>query len=310
MVRIALLALALVFVSPATQAATELTGQLRVDGSSTVYPITAAIAEEFNKLPNAKQVKVTVAYSGTGGGFKKWCLGETDINDASRSIKDEEKKCAAEHKITYIELPVAYDGLTVVTSQKNKFLKSLTLAQLKRIWEPSSTVKTWKDVDPTWPADEIKLFGPGTESGTFDYFTEEVNGKARASRSDYVASEDDNVLVKGVESSPNTLGYFGYAYYLENQKLLKAVPLDKGKGAVLASDKTIEAGTYPLSRKVFIYVSSTAAERPEVQAFVKYYLEKAAEIAHQVGYTPLKAADYKKALQAFEKFIPGKAIKG
>jgi phosphate transport system substrate-binding protein len=293
-----------------TSFAADLTGSLRVDGSSTVYPITSAVAEEFNKQPNAKNVKVTVAYSGTGGGFKKWCLGETDINDASRPIKDEEKKCAEEHKISYLEIPVAYDGLSVVTSTKNKFVKSLTLAQLKKIWEPGSTVKSWKDVDPSFPAEDIKLFGAGTDSGTFDYFTEEVNGKARASRSDYTASEDDNVLVKGVAASANSLGYFGFAYYKENEKTLRAIPLDKGKGAVAPSDATIVGGTYPLSRKIYIYVSDRAAARPEVQAFVKYYLQQAADVSHQVGYTPLKADEYKKALQAFEKFTASKANKG
>lgn len=284
--------------------AAQLSGSLRIDGSSTVYPITSAVAEEFNKIPDYKNVRVTVAYSGTGGGFKKWCLGETDINDASRTIKEEEKKCAAEHQIRHVEIPVAYDGLSVVTSVKNTFLKKLTFAQLKKIWEPSSTVKKWKDVDPSWPDQDIKLFGPGTESGTFDYFTEEVNGKARASRSDYVASEDDNVLVKGVESSPYTLGYFGFAYYKENQKLLKAIPIEKTKGAVAPSDKTIESLEYPLSRKIYIYVSNKAAARPEVQAFVKFYLAKAASVVKSVGYTPLKEAEYKKGLQAFERFLP------
>ena len=281
----------------------ELSGSVRVDGSSTVFPISAAVAEEFNRVKGNEDVRVTVAYSGTGGGFKKWCLGETDINDASRPIKDKEKKCATEHGISYLELPVAYDGITLVISQNNDFLESITMAELKKLWEPGSKIKTWNQVRKGWPKEEVKLYGPGPDSGTFDYFTEEVMGKSRESRSDYTASEDDNVLVKGVSASPYALGYFGYAYYIENKNKLKAVKLDKGKGPVAPEDKTIEDGSYPLSRPIFIYVSSKSAAKPQVKAFIDYYLDHAADLSKQVGYTPLAADKYKSSKEKFAEFV-------
>ncbi len=306
MIRFAFLALALAALANQPVRAAELSGAIRVDGSSTVYPITSALAEEFGKGSDSKNVRVTVGNSGTGGGFKKWCLGETDINDASRPISEKEEACAKEHGITYLKIPVAYDGITVIVSQKNKFLKQITFAQLKKIWEPESTVKNWNDVDASWPKEAIKLFGPTTDHGTFDYFTEEVVGKARASRSDYLASKTE-MIATGVQSTQFALGYEGYANFLESKGTLTAVPVDSGKGAVAPNAKTIENGTYPLSRQIFIYVSSKAATRPEVQAFVRFYLAKAPEIVQQVGYVALKAADYKKSLQAFEKLANAKA---
>lgn len=287
-----------------------LNGTVKIDGSSTVFPISAAVAEEFNRTKDYRNVKVTVAYSGTGGGFKKWCLGETDINDASRKIKDKEKKCAAEHGISYLEIPVAYDGITVVASKKNKFFDSLTMDQLKKLWEPGSKVNKWSQLNPKWPNEEIKLYGPGAESGTFDYFTKAVNGKERASRSDYTASEDDNVLVKGVAASPHALGYFGYAYYVENKNSLKSVSLDDGKGAVAPTNETIENTTYPLARPVFVYVSSKSVQKPEVQAFMRYYIENAGQLSKAAGYTPLSDAAYKKQLKAFNDFVTQSKPKG
>lgn len=280
-----------------------LTGMVRVDGSSTVYPITAAAAEEFGLVKENKNVRVTVAYSGTGGGFKKFCQGEVDINDASRPIKQKEIDCAKKNGISYLEIPVAFDGLSVVASTSNKFLNELTLAQLKEIWKPESNIKTWNQVNPAWPNEEVKLYGPGADSGTFDYFTETVVGKARASRSDYVASEDDNVLVKGVAASPYALGYFGYAYFKENQNKLKVIKVSNDGQALAPTDETIENGTYALSRPIFIYVSSKAVVRPEVQAFVRYYLKTAKALVPQVGYTTLPEAAYAKATQDFDQFV-------
>jgi phosphate transport system substrate-binding protein len=279
------------------QAGTEkqLSGTIRIDGSSTVYPISQAVAEEFMK--ENPGVKVTVGESGTGGGFKKWVNGELEIADASRPIKDEEKAKAKEKGIEPVEIPVAHDGITVVVNKENKFVDSLTVDELKKIWEPNSKVKTWKDVRPEWPAEPIKLYGPGTASGTFEYFTEEIVGEKGKSRTDYTASEDDNVLVKGVEGDKNSLGYFGYAYYLENKDKLKVVKIDAGKGAIEPTDQTIKDGTYaPLSRPLFIYPSKKALEKPEVKAFVKFYLETGKDLVKEVGYIPLDDADYQKSL--------------
>jgi phosphate transport system substrate-binding protein len=278
--------------------AAELSGSVRIDGSSTVFPITEAVAEEFQQ--QNRQVKVTVGVSGTGGGFKKLAAGETDINDASRPISADEAAKAKGNGIEVIELPVAYDGLTVVVHPKNDFVKSLSLEQLKKLWEPGSTVKTWKDLDPRWPAETIKLYGPGADSGTFDYFTETVVGKAKASRTDYTASEDDNTLVKGVSGDVNALGYFGYGYFVENKRRVAAVAIDGGKGAVVPSDTTIESASYPLSRFLFLCVSKQATARPELDAFVRFYLKNAKTLAHAVGYTPLPDALYTEALSRYD----------
>ena len=285
---LAVLVLAGAFSASADAADKKLTGSVRVDGSSTVFPITEAVAEEFRGV--APKVRVTVGISGTGGGFKKFCIGETDINDASRPIKSKEMAQAAENGIEFIELPVAYDGLTVVVNPKNKFVDKLTVAELHEIWKPESTVKTWKDVRPGWPAEEIGLYGPGHDSGTFDYFTEVVNGESKACRADFTASEDDNVLVQGVAGDPNALGFFGFAYYIENTDKLRAVPIDNGKGGVAPSLETVRDHSYaPLSRPIFIYVARKAADRPEVSAFIDFYLESAASLVSEVGYVPVPA---------------------
>jgi phosphate transport system substrate-binding protein len=291
---------ALPFALLATPAlAAGLSGTVKIDGSSTVFPITEAVAEEFQGAN--KDVRVTVGVSGTGGGYKKFVAGEIDVANASRPIKAEEIAKATEGKIEFLELPVAYDGLAVVVNPKNTWVKTLTKVQLKRLWEPSSGVKTWKDLDATWPDEPIKLYGPGADSGTFDYFTEEVVGKSKASRSDYTASEDDNVLVNGIAGDKNALGYFGFAYYAENKAKLKDVPIDGGKGAVSPDDGSIRSGKYPLSRPLFIAVNKASLARSEVEAFVAFYLKHAKTLAHEVGYTGLPdalAAEVQKRFEA------------
>jgi phosphate transport system substrate-binding protein len=282
----------------------KLNGSIHVDGSSTVFPITEAVAEEFRAVQ--PEVRVSVGFSGTGGGFKKFAIGETDINDASRPIKAEEMGKAAEHDIGFIELPVAYDGLSVVVNPKNDFVDHLTVEELHRIWMPESQVKTWKDVRPSFPAEKISLYGAGTDSGTFDYFTEVINGKAQACRSDFTASEDDNVLVQGIAGDRWSLGFFGYAYYAENRSKVKVVPIDGGAGPVTPSAETINNGTYaPLSRPIFIYVATTAAARPEVSAFVNFYLASAPQLVSEVGYVPLPDEVYALAVKRFEARLPG-----
>lgn len=269
-----------------------LSGDLEIDGSSTAYPITEAMAEEFGVLTGGN-VRVVVGVSGTGGGFKRFTVGDTVISDASRPMKDKEATAAADNGIEYIELRVAVDGLSVMVNPNNDFVDCLTVDALGNIWRPDSTVKTWKDVNPSWPDDEIRLYGPGTDSGTFDYFTEEIVGEARASRSDYLASEDDNFLVRGINGDRNSLGYFGYAYYAENPDKLKLVAIDNGSGCVTPTATTIEDGSYtPLSRPLFIYVNKAALDRPEVEAFVEFYMENAAELATEVGYVRLGEAEY------------------
>jgi phosphate transport system substrate-binding protein len=280
----------------APAAESKLSGTIKVDGSSTVFPITEAAAEEFqNANPG---VQVTVGVSGTGGGFKKFVVGETDISDASRPIKDNEAAAAKEKGIDYVEIPVAYDGLSVVVNKDNTWVDKLTVAELKKIWEPNSKVKTWKDVRPEWPAEEIKLYGPGTDSGTFEYFTEAIVGEAKKSRPDYTASEDDNVLVQGIAGDKNALGYFGYAYFEENADKLKLVPVDNGDGkAVTPNADTIKDGSYkPLSRPLFIYVNKASLQKPEVKEFVKFYIENAPELVKSVFYVPLTDDKYKEAL--------------
>lgn len=284
---------------------------IKIDGSSTVYPITEAVAEEFQR---AKGVKVTVGESGTGGGFKKFCRGETDISDASRPISQKEIDACKEAGVQYIELPIAYDALTVVINGKNDWLKQITVADLKKIWEPGSKVKSWKQVNAAFPDKPINLYGPGTASGTFDYFTEAVNGKAQASRTDYTPSEDDNVLVQGVAGNVGGMGYFGLAYYLENTDKLKAVPImaKEGAKAVLPSETTVMDGTYqPLARPIFIYVNATAAAfKPEVKAFVNFYLDNAPELVKEVKYVPLPKNDYEAVKAHFKSLKPGTGFNG
>jgi phosphate transport system substrate-binding protein len=273
-----------------------LSGSISADGSSTVYPITEAVAEEFGR-EHSGNVRVTVGLSGTGGGFKRFCAGETDLSNASRPIKDSERQACDQNGISFREIPVAYDGLSVIVNPQNNFVQCLTVAELKKLWQPGSTVRRWSEVRQGFPNTEIKLYGPGTSSGTFDYFTEEIVGETGASRADYTASEDDNVLVQGVEGDANAIGYFGFAYYQENAQRLKLVGVDSGAGCVLPSAETIKNGSYtPLSRPLFIYVSDRAMQRPEVKAFVEYYINQAAELAGQVGYIPLETAQYQEQL--------------
>ena len=263
-----------------------LKGEIRIDGSSTVFPLSEAITEDFSK--QARGVRATVGVSGTGGGFKRFCKGEIDACNASRPITKSEREACAQSGIEFIELPLAFDGLCVVVHPRNDWVKSLSVEQLRRIYGTKDTARTWKDLDPSWPDRPIKVYSPGTDSGTFDYFREVTVGKEGTIRPDMSVSEDDNVLVKGVEGETDAIGYFGFAYFKENSKLLRAVPIDGGKGAVAPSDATILDGTYaPLSRPLFVYVNRKSADRPEVTAFVGFAVSHAAELATEVGYTAL-----------------------
>lgn len=284
---------------------------IRIDGSSTVYPITEAVAEEFGMTD--PRVKITVGISGTGGGFKKFCAGETEISDASRPIKKAELEICHQNDIDFIELPVAYDALTVVVNAKNTWAKSMTVAELKKLWEPEAQGKVmrWSHIRTGWPDAEIHLFGAGVDSGTYDYFTEAVVGKEHASRGDYTSSEDDNVLVQGVANDANALGFFGYAYYKENSSKLRAVEIDdgkddNGKGPQLPSPESVVQGTYqPLSRPLFIYVSKKGSSRPEVRDFVAFYLKQAEKLVAEVGYVPTPGAVYALAGKRFESGVTG-----
>jgi len=287
---IALLSVAASAPQSGSQLAT-LKGEIRVDGSSTVYPITEAVAEDFSKA--AKGVRTTVGVSGTGGGFKRFCKGETDISDASRPITKSEAETCKSANIDFVELPVAYDGLCIAISKQNTWATKLTVDQIKKIYSASGTAKTWKDLDSTWPDRAIKVYSPGTDSGTFDYFKEVTVGRDGKVRSDMSVSEDDNVLVNGVAGDRDAIGYFGFAYYVENKDKLVAVAVDNGKGAVLPTDATILDGSYePFSRPVFIYVNRKSADRPEIGAFVDFYLQQAAALSKEVGYTPLPESIY------------------
>jgi phosphate transport system substrate-binding protein len=278
---------------------------ITVDGSSTVFPVTEAFAEEFQKANRG--MRITVGSSGTGGGFEKFCRGETDISDASRPIKEDEAARCATTGVEFIELPVAYDGLAVMVNPKNTWVDHFTVAELQKIWEPAAqgTITRWSQVRRGWPDRELRLFGPGVDSGTFDYFTEVINGKAAASRGDYTSSEDDNVLVQGISGDENALGYFGFAYYEENHDKLRLVPIDdgkddNGKGPIAPSPETVSNGTYrPLSRPVFIYVKVAALQRPEVQKFVDFYLTDTATLVREVGYIPFTDAEYTLVKQRF-----------
>lgn len=269
-----------------------LSGEVLADGSSTVQPLTAAAGELFKMEESG--VNVSVGTSGTGGGFEVFCQGQTDISNASRPIKDEEAAICAENGIEFTELRVATDALTVVASAENDFLSCLSVEQLATIWSPDSegTITTWDQVDPSFPAEPIELYGPGTDSGTFDYFTDEINGEEGASRTDYNASEDDNVLVQGVQGSPYALGYFGYTYFEENASVLKAIEIDGGEGCVAPSAETAADGSYsPLARPLFIYVNNASfTEKPQVAAFVTFYAENDGEIAEAAQYIALDEA--------------------
>ena len=277
---------------------------VKVDGSSTVYPITEAVAEDFQKSKQNK-VRVTVGISGTGGGFKKFCRGEIDVANASRPISKKEIADCKAVGIQFIELPVAYDALTVVVNPKNAWAKSMTLAELKAIWEPAAQGKitSWKQVNPAWPDRPLKLYGPGADSGTFEYFTEAVNGKSKATRGDYAASEDDNVLVQGVARDVGGIGYFGFAYYVENKDKVQAVSISvPGKPAVYPTVETVINGSYqPLARPIFIYVNSKSAERPEIREFVQYYMKHGEKLAGEVMYVPLPSKAYAYNLDHFAR---------
>ena len=313
--RIALAVLLAAFAGALCIAAPVAHAQLvKIDGSSTVFPITEAMAEDFQKSTKGK-VRVTVGISGTGGGFKKFCRGETDISDASRPILKKEMDDCKAAGVQYIELPVAYDALTVVIHHDNKWAQTMTVAELKKMWEPAAQgkVKTWKQVNPAWPDQPLKLFGAGADSGTFDYFTEAINGKAKSSRGDFTASEDDNVLVQGVSRDVNALGYFGYAYFVENQDKLRAVGIigKEGAKAVLPSSDSVVDGSYqPLARPIFIYVNAKSLERPEVKEFVEFYMKNGDKLVREVKYVPLPAKAYTHNIESVDKKVLGTKFGG
>lgn len=294
---------------------------IKIDGSSTVFPITEAVAEEFQTAKKGA-VQVTVGISGTGGGFKKFCRGETDIQDASRPIQSSkdpkspgEVEACKTAGIRFYEIPIAFDATAVVVNPKNTFVNNMTVDQLKKIWEPGAQGKimNWKDVDQSWPKTPLKLYGAGADSGTFDYFTEAVVGKSKSSRGDYTPSEDDNVLVKGIESDKGALGYLPYSYYESNKDQLKLIAIisPKTKKGVLPSRATVENGTYtPLSRPLFLYVSEKAYARPEVREFVEFYVKNASRLVPEVKYVPLPKQAYDMAMKQLEKKQLGTAFGG
>lgn len=310
---IAAISVATVALAPSLAAA-QAAPTVKIDGSSTVYPVTEAVAEEFQKSKK-NAIKVTVGISGTGGGFKKFCRGEIDISNASRPILKKEMDDCKAAGIEYFELPIAFDALTVVVNPANDFIKQMTVAELKRMWEPAAQgkVKSWKDVNPLWPDQPLKLFGAGSDSGTFDYFTEAIVGKSKSSRGDYTASEDDNVLVQGVTRDKGAIGYFGYSYYAENAKKLKAVAIVpvEGKPAVLPSMESVLNGTYqPLARPIFIYVSVKAYAKPEVKELVAYYMANGAKLAREVKFVPAPDNIYKINLEHLAKGKKGTVFGG
>jgi phosphate transport system substrate-binding protein len=272
-----------------------LSGSINGDGSSTVFPITEAVAEEFG-LEN--DVDVTVGISGTGGGFEKFCNGETDFSNASRAIEEDEIQACSDAGIEYVEFQVAYDGISIAVNPNNDFAECVTVEQLNAMWMPESTVNNWNQVDPEFSDEDLSLYGPGTDSGTFDYFTAEINGEEGASRSDYTASEDDNVLVQGVAGDDNALGYFGYAYYIENEDQLKVLGVDGGGGCVTPTPETIADGSYtPLSRPLYVYVTADSLTRPEVAEFMRFYLTEGPALAEDVGYVAAPDEVYVEGLE-------------
>lgn len=296
--------------SPATNSSSStpssLSGTVRIDGSSTVFPISEAVAEAFGE--DFPDVRVSVSQNGTSAGMSKFLLKENDICDASRPIKDEEKQKAKDAGIEYLELTVAYDGLAVVVNPQNDWCNSITLSELKAMWRPEADgeIVRWNQVNASWPDEPLKLFGAGTASGTFDYFTEVVCGEPKASRADYTRSENDNMLVRGVEGEKGALGYFGYAYYAQNKDKLKLVAVDSGKGPVLPNHETVLDGTYaPLSRPLFLYVNLDSIKRPEVQQFLKFYLARAAEMSEAVGYVAVKEDVAKHDMEILDQAIEG-----
>ena len=284
----------------------KLSGTIKIDGSSTVYPITAGVAEYFAE--EQPEVEVLVGVSGTGGGFQKFSIGETDISDASRPIKESEAEICTQNNIKYQQLTVAYDGLAVVVNPNNTWVNQLTVAELKKIWENTDNkVETWADIRAEWPAEKITLYGPGDASGTFDYFNEAIIGKNASSRTDYNSSENDNVLVKGIADDVNALGYFGLAYYEENKDKLKIVPVDGGNGPVVPSMETVMDKSYhPLSSPIFIYVADQASKRAEVKSFIDFDLANAEEVSKLVGYIPMTEKEQKEQVQIFNDFCTQK----
>jgi len=284
---------------------------VKIDGSSTVYPVTEGIAEDFQK---ATRIRVTVGVSGTGGGFKKFCRGETDIANASRSITKQEIEDCRKQGIEFYEFPIAFDAMTVVIHPRNTFIKELTIDQLRRLWEPAaqSRITHWNQIDPRWPNQRISLFGPGADSGTFEYFTEAVTGKSKSSRGDFTASEDDNILVKGVSTHPYGLAYFGFAYYEENKTKVRAVPIvNKDGRAVYPSEQNVMDGTYnPLARPIFIYVNANSAKKPEVRQFIEFYMKNAAAISKDVKYVPLPPKVYQANLDNLQRGRVGTVFGG
>lgn len=274
-----------------------------IDGSSTVYPITEAVAEDFQAMKKG-EIRVTVGISGTGGGFKKFCRAEIDIANASRPIQKAEMEACKAAGIDYIELPVAYDALTIAINPKNTWSTTVTVAELKAMWEPSAQGKItkWNQINPAWPDEKIKLYGAGADSGTFDYFTEAIVGKAKSSRGDFTASEDDNVLVQGIASDKFSLGFFGFAYYIENQKKVSAAAVDNGKGGVIPSAEAVENGSYqPLSRPIFIYVNAKSLDKPEIREFINFYMKNAPDLVKEVKFFPLPDEVYQLNLEHLEK---------
>ena len=299
--------------TPATEAPADLSGDIAIDGSSTVAPLMKLTAESFQDANGG--VTVAVGTSGTGGGFEKFCAGETDISNASRPIKDTEIEECTANGVEFYEVLVANDALSVVVNLDNDWATCLTVEQLKTMWEPAAQgkVRAWKDVNPAWPNQPVKLFGAGSDSGTFDYFTEAIVGKAKSSRGDYTASEDDNVLVKGIQGDANAIGYFGFAYYAANPGSLKALAVDwgKGQGCVKPSLENVLAGTYnPLSRPLFIYVSQKAAAKPEVKAMVDFVMTKSVPLIKEVKYLPLPDNAYKVGMERFTKGELGSSFGG
>lgn len=285
-----------------------LSGSIKIDGSSTVFPVTEAVAEEYRS--KAPKVQITIGVSGTGGGFQKFGRGETDISNASRPIKDSEIKLCEENNIIYHSLMVAYDGMAILVNPENDWINSITVEELKRIWEPDAqnTIMRWNQIRPEWPDVELHLYGAGTASGTYDYFTEAIVGKSGSSRGDFTASEDDNVLVQGIKGDIYALGFFGLAYYEENKENLKLVPVDNGSGPVLPTLETVRDNSYdPLSRPIYIYVNSEAVRKAQVVDFINFYLLNAKLLCKEVGYVPLPDALYKKEQDKFDAFLKSNA---
>ncbi len=282
----------------------ELSGTIKVDGSSTVFPLTSVAAELFRQ--EHPDVRIPVGESGTGGGFEKFCVGETAISDASRPIDPEEAKICKKNDVTYDEFSIANDGITVVVNPAVDFVSCITTDELQKIWDKGSEVDSWNDVNPDWPDEEISLYGPGTDSGTFDFFTEAINGEEGISRTDYQSSENDNVIVQGVSGDENAMGYFGYSYYAENQDSLKALEVDGGEGCVAPAPETVQGGEYsPLGRQLFIYPSQAELQKPEVQAFVEFYIQNIDSVVEKAGFIPLNEQQKQELEQKFQQLTSG-----